>query len=644
MTTGTNPPESWLNDLFEQTPDGVVLLEEGGRILRANSALARIFSISPDALPGALLLELLPAEQRDRWRHDLDKLRQGEWTMVEATLHSAQRRDVSVEINLISRTTIADRPAVLLHLHDISVYRTIERALVASQSQWERSFDAIADCLCILNHTGCLLRANLAFLQRFADRHGDPIGRNYRTFCQTAAERPALPDAVREAPFARDEVTFVHPAGRFNVSAYPLRGDDDSRQGAILVIHDITEQCRTRDALMKNETGLRQAAKMEAIGRLAGGIAHDFNNILTSILGYGALVLRSMQPTDPLREDIQEISRAAERATALTRQLLDFSHERAIETKNVNLNTVIRGMEKFLHRMLGEDVQTHLTLDPQLWLVQADEPRIEQIVMNLAINARDAMTGGGHIAIETGNVTIDTALRVVHPELKAPHYVRLTISDTGQGMPPEVLEHLFEPFFTTKERGKGTGLGLTTIYGIVRQFGGLIACYSEIGKGASFHIYLPQSDAAQTPVTPLATEAPPLPAGSETILVVDDEAQLVGLVAQMLAGLGYRTIRATSSAAAIEAARGAPTLDLLLTDIVMPKTNGIALAENVRQAHPNAKALFMSGYAGKTAIESGLLRPNSNFIQKPFSIDALARLVRTVLDAKPSVNATRRPL
>ncbi|MDP2989296.1 MAG: ATP-binding protein, partial [Kiritimatiellota bacterium] len=401
----------------------------------------------------------------------------------------------------------------------------------------------------------------------------------------------------------------------------------------VFIVRDITDQHATAEALKKAEVNQHQTSKMEAIGRLAGGIAHDFNNMLTSVLGYSSLMLKMTKPEDPRHNDIHEIILAAERATALTRQLLDFSRNQAIETKNVSLNTIIQNMQEFLGRTLGEKIKLNMRLDPGLRNIKADISRLEQVLINLIVNARDAMPGGGQLMIETDNLSLDQNFCATHPDLAPGNYVELEVSDTGCGMPSKVLEHLFEPFFTTKAKGKGTGLGLTTTYGIVKQFGGHITVYSEVGRGTTFKIYFPESQEASAAVSPTTQESLLL-RGNETIMVVDDEANIVAMVSQILTELGYHIIAATSGSEALNLSdQHARTIDMVLTDIIMPELNGPDLVRMLRQKRPALKALYMSGYANNAAAQIGVLKPDTAFLQKPFSSETLTSCIRKVLDA-----------
>jgi two-component system, cell cycle sensor histidine kinase and response regulator CckA len=405
------------------------------------------------------------------------------------------------------------------------------------------------------------------------------------------------------------------------VDAYSIAfGESPAR---LVQITDITEHRRLEDQF-------RQAQKMEAVGRLAGGVAHDFNNVLGVIIGYGELIRRGSQAGEPLRARVDEILKAAGRAADLTQQLLAFSRKQVLQPKVLDLNAVAAEMEKMLRRLIGEDVRLITSFDPGLGRVKADPGQVSQIIVNLAVNARDAMPEGGTLILETANVELDHSYVNEHPESRLGPHVMLAVSDTGTGMAPEVKARIFEPFFTTKEEGKGTGLGLATVYGIVRQSGGHINLYSEPGRGTTFKIYLPRVDeAAEVAVAP--GERPR--GGSETILIVEDDDALREITAELLQEAGYRVVVAADGEAALRecAQSGAPP-DLVVTDVVMPRMTGRALSEQLRALGPGLRVLFMSGYTDAAVLYQGLLEPGTAFLQKPFGPEALLRKVREVLD------------
>ncbi len=384
------------------------------------------------------------------------------------------------------------------------------------------------------------------------------------------------------------------------------------------------------------EQQFRQAQKMEAVGRLAGGVAHDFNNLLTVITGYAELLLTAGGITEPQRTALAEIQKAAERGGALTHQLLAFSRGQPFVARAVPLNQLIVHMERMLSRLIGEDVEliTIAAADPGL--VRTDAGQLEQVVMNVVVNARDAMPGGGKLIIETANVEVGPTHGVPIMELKPGRYVMLAISDTGMGMDADTVTHLFEPFFTTKAPGKGTGLGLATAYGIVKQSGGAIGVYSEPGHGTTIKIYLPSADSKVTAEAPVAEPVGAL-RGSETILVLEDEPRVRKLICEVLTGRGYRVLEAVRGEEAIRIAEEhGGGIQLLLTDVVMPEMSGPQALEQMRSRYPHLKVLFMSGYTDEAMRHHGILDSGAPFLQKPFLPEALARKVREVLNTQAS--------
>jgi PAS domain S-box-containing protein len=380
------------------------------------------------------------------------------------------------------------------------------------------------------------------------------------------------------------------------------------------------------------EEQFRQAQKMEAVGQLAGGIAHDFNNLLTIINGYSEVLLEKLPPSDPSRDLIEEIHKAGERSAGLTRQLLAFSRLQVLAPQVIDLNAVVTNTEKMLGRLVGEDIRLTSTLDPELWTVRADPGQIEQVVMNLALNARDAMPRGGRLTIETRNVELDEAYARTNPDARDGPHVLLSVSDTGSGISPELKARIFEPFFTTKGPGKGTGLGLATAYGIVKQSGGHIAVYSEVGVGSSFKVYLPRIEQAfEKPKSQSSISSPQR--GTETILLAEDEDAVRALIRHVLTGCGYRVLEAANGEEAVRlATRHTGPIHLLITDVVMPGAGGRAVAEEVVALHPGISVLFVSGYTDDAVIRHGVLREGVNFLQKPFAPVALSIKVREVLD------------
>jgi signal transduction histidine kinase len=394
----------------------------------------------------------------------------------------------------------------------------------------------------------------------------------------------------------------------------------------------LDERRRAERALLKSEEQLRQSQKLEAVGRLAGGIAHDFNNLLSVILSYAEMLIADDAFSARGRAELEEIKRAGERAADLTRQMLAFSRQQVLEPKIIDLNDILANLHKMLGRVLGEDIELKLLPARQLGLVLADPGQLEQVIMNLVVNARDAMPQGGKLTIATSNVELDQAYAGEHLGVMPGPYVLLSVSDTGVGMDKATQARIFEPFFTTKEMGKGTGLGLSTVFGIVKQSGGNLLVYSEPGLGATFKIYLPQAKGDQAAIT--ARSAAAVTRGTETILLVEDEDQVRSVASGVLRRAGYHVLEARSPGEAILACEQHPVrIDLLLTDVVMPKMSGRLLAERIAAVRPGIRVLFMSGYTDDAILHHGVLDSGVAFLQKPLTPVALARKVREVLDA-----------
>jgi PAS domain S-box-containing protein len=523
-------------------------------------------------------------------------------------------------------------------VRDITKYKQAEEALRNSEERFRQLFNYAPMAYHEFDTEGRITRVNKTELEMLGYAEEEMLGRHVWDFHTETVWIEALKKRLKgELPVGqvlertirrKDGTTFpalIHE--RF------IKDDEGKNIGIRSTIQDITELKQTEKRMNTLQEQLRQSQKMEAIGRLAGGIAHDFNNLLTVIKGYSQLSFSELKEGDPLKGNLDEIQKATQRASELTRQLLAFSRRQILEFMVFDLNTILRDLDKMLHRIIGEDIELVYLLSDNLGKIKTDPGQIEQVILNLAINARDAMPSGGKMTIETANVFLDESYTHSHAEVKPGPYVMLSITDTGCGMLPEVKEHVFEPFFTTKEKGIGTGLGLSTVYGIVKQSGGDIWFYSEQGMGTTFKIYLPNIDEISTELKEKEMEGE-LPNGNETILVVEDELSVRDLATRILERQGYELLEASNGNEALRLVREhvGEKIDLLLTDVVMPGMSGSELADRLRASHAEARILYMSGYTNNSVVHQGMLEPGIFFLQKPFSPEALARKVREVLD------------
>jgi two-component system cell cycle sensor histidine kinase/response regulator CckA len=413
----------------------------------------------------------------------------------------------------------------------------------------------------------------------------------------------------------------------------PVRNDRGEVEQVVIVSRDITERKEAEELLRRRDEQLRQSQKMEAVGRLSGGIAHDFNNLLGVIIGYSESIEHRTNPDDPLRKSATEIRKAGERAASLTHQLLAFSRQQVLQPQILDLNALVTDMGKMLKRLIGMHIELTTELAADLGQVKAEQSQIEQVILNLVVNARDAMPDGGKLLIETSNLDVDENLAISCPFLQPGPYVLLTVTDTGIGMDADTRRHIFEPFFTTKEPGKGTGLGLATVYGVVKQSGGGVIVDSEPGKGATFKIFLPKTQ--ESAVAPAADEnAAKGLTGTGTILLVEDEEALLNLTAERLKECGYTVLPARDGVQALELARSfRGPIHLLLTDIMMPRMGGLSLARSMSELRPGIRVVFMSGHTEQQATYREALRSGAESIQKPFTHERLIHLVRQTLDA-----------
>jgi PAS domain S-box-containing protein len=523
-------------------------------------------------------------------------------------------------------------------LIDISAQKRVEEALRRSEQLHRNIFGFAPIGIYQSRRDGSLITANPKLAEILGyDSPEELLRVNFGEVYANAAERENLLVRYGEAGTAqRIELEWKRKDGNriwVDMNVHSIR---DERGEPVLegFVQETTERHRGEEERQALEHQLAQSQKIEAVGQLAGGIAHDFNNLLTTITGYIELLLSSLAADDPRRSHAEQVRRSAQRAAALTQQLLAFSRRQVLEPKTLDLNEVVSGIEEMLRRLIGEHIELRTRRAPDIWPVRADPGQLEQAIMNLVVNARDAMPGGGRLTIETANAELDSAYVGIHMSVEPGGYAMIAVTDSGIGMTPEVRARLFEPFFTTKEQGKGTGLGLSTTYGIVKQSGGYIWCYSEPGTGTTFKIYLPRADKAAAPAPqappPIATS--PLPV-CETILLVEDEPEVRSLVQRLLKMQGYTVVAAANPDEALAIIRDFKgQIDLMVTDVVMPGMSGRQLAERLAKILPDLKVLFVSGYTDDAIVHHGFLDPGTAFLQKPFTPQALARKVREVIE------------
>ena len=620
--------------LFETAQDGILILDAGtGRVVDSNPFMTKLTGYRREEFLGKLIWELGPFVDAAASKASFAELQANDYVRYEdLPLKTHDGCEVAVEF-ISNIYLVEDERVIQCNIRDITARKAVENALKLR----DRAIEAVSQGIIVTDSTkpdDPIVYVSPGFTRLTGYAREDALGQNCRFLAGagTAAEpRATLQRAIREGKSCTVELLNFRKDGTsfWNcVAISPIKDDCGRLTNFVGVQTDVT-------ARRQLESQLLQAQKMEAVGRLAGGVAHDFNNLLSVILSYAELVGGDLRSDDPSRADIQEIRKAAVRATDLTRQLLAFSRQQVLETKVLNLNETVGGMEKMLGRLLGADIAVTTLPAVGLWNVKADPGQVEQIVMNLAVNARDAMAQGGKLTIETSNVELDESYAGAHHEVEVGSYVLLAVTDTGVGMSAETSARIFEPFFTTKETRKGTGLGLSTVFGIVKQSGGHIFVYSEPGKGSTFRIYLPRVRTALQP-QPTAQSSGEPEVQSGTILLVEDEEQVRLIATNILRRQGYVVLDASNGGEALLICeQHGGNIDLLLTDLVLPRMSGRQLAERLAIVRPTMKVLYMSGYANDAILQHGGIDSGVAFLQKPFTPTSMTRKVRQSLRRDP---------
>ncbi|MBI1388359.1 MAG: PAS domain S-box protein [bacterium] len=610
--------------IIEASPLPVIELDLEGRVLLWNRSAERVFGWTQEETLGHVLPTVAP-DKTSEFFELLNLLKMGE-KLEGISIRRMAKNGVMRDLHIYSapvHDASGRMTSIVSIMEDVTTREKARRDLIEHKEILQAILDNAPIMTAFLDPNGGLKWVNRAWEQKMGWTLDEA---RQRHIIEDLYPDPAMRERVRE--FIRKSESKWSEFVSTTRNGDPIlaiwintRLSDGSR---ISIGLDITERKRLEEQLL-------QAQKMESIGRLAGGVAHDFNNLLMVMQGNTEFVLNRVKDSENI-EDLESVLKAVERATALTHQLLAFSRRQIMQVETVDLNDLIESAGEMLKRMIGEDVECLVTPMAPLWKVRVDPQQIEHVLFNLAVNARDAMPNGGHLTIETANVALDSEYAHAHPEAPSGDYVMLAVSDMGGGIPPEIVDKIFEPFFTTKPKGRGTGLGLSTVHGIVKQSGGHIFVYSEPGKGTTIKIYLPR--AVDEPARePAERGSDTVTAGHETILAVEDAEGVLAILERTLSSRGYSVITAQSGGDALTMSRlHDGRIDLLVTDLIMPGMNGKELANQLSESRPETKILFISGYTDNAIVHHGMLDEGVNFLQKPFTAPALLAKVREVLD------------
>jgi len=628
--------KEWSEKLANYAPNIVIALRKRSKIAFFNRFAEELTGYKAEEVIGKEWIKtFIPEEQRDViyrvWDDIVDNRLLNHHFENEIITKSGERRLIEWRNTIITEN--GEFRMVLSHGVDITERKQAE----AERERLTAAIEQAGENIIITDPEGTIRYVNPAFEKLTGYTRKEVIGKTPRIL-KSGKQDEAFYRDLWETITSGRTWTGRMVNKRKDGSLYteestisPVRDRSGQTHNFVAVKRDITEYLRVTEEQASLREQLHLAQRLESVGRLAGGVAHDFNNMLNVILGYGEIVLDKLHPGDPLRDDVNAILEAGKRSAALTRQLLAFSRRQTLQPEVLDLNAVVRNLEKMLRRLIGEDISLELALAEEIDRVMADPGQVEQVIMNLSVNARDAMPNGGRLLFETADVELDETYAQSHTSVHPGKYVMLVVTDTGCGMDRETLSNVFEPFFTTKEKGKGTGLGLATVYGIVKQSGGHIWAYSEPGKGTTFKIFLPATETKPEPKT-VVREKETAKGGGEHILVVEDEDSLRKLAETALSRLGYQvSVAANGGEALLLMEEKGLKPDLMVTDVVMPNMSGKDLANRLQRNQPDLRVLYMSGYTDNAIIHHGILEPGTDFIQKPFTLRDLAEKVQAIL-------------
>lgn len=622
--------------LVENQTDMVVKVDTEGRFLFVSPSYCKMSDKKEEELLGQKFMHLVHEEDQESTAKAMETL-----LSPPHTAYMEQRALTKEGWRWLAwvDTAVLDDDGKITEIigvgRDITKRKQMEDSLLRISQEWQTTFDATNSVIWILDKNHQVVRSNKTAEHFFKKSIDQMIGKQ----CWEIVHGTDLP--IDECPLnkareslRRETMDLQIGEGWFEIAVDPFLDSAGQFSGAVHIITDITERKRAEAEKTKLEAQYRQAQKMESVGRLAGGVAHDYNNALSVIMGYTEMAIDKIDPVEPLYADLNEVLKAARRATDITRQLLAFARKQVIAPKVVDLNETVEAMLKMLQRLIGEDITLAWLPGPELWPIKMDPSQIDQILANLCVNARDAITEVGKVTIETKMETFDTAYCADHQGFIPGEFVMLILSDNGCGMHEEIRNNIFEPFFTTKSKDKGTGLGLATVYGIVKQNSGFINVYSEPGIGTTFKLYFPRHEGDCITVQTKNTEEIPQGSG-ETIMLVEDDPAILKLAQQILSGLGYNVWPSNTPKGAVTWAENhTGKIHLLITDVILPEMNGLELANKLQSLHPDLKCIFMSGYTADAIAHHGVLDGDVTFIQKPFSKLNLAKIVRKVLNGR----------